>query len=221
MPWIFNEDEALKAKLQGLRVPATNAAQGLLVRAYFRLPESELRDIAYPCIIIDHASILRDSSREHRGRIRLPYAPEGSALWDDPNLAGGSLDPTLSPYISDYPVPYNIDYIVTLQSRKAQQHFALVAALAEVDRLPARFGYLEIPQDGTVRNLEVIGGPSLSADEDDKDKSLFSATYRVRVATELAASEIRVFSKVSEVDYTIADNQTRALMDSFRITYDP
>lgn len=221
MPWIFNEDEALKKKLQGLRVSATNAAQGQPVRAYFRLPETELSDLAYPCLIIEHASILKDSSREHRGRIRLPYAPEGSALWDDPNLASGSLDPSLSPYISDFPIPYNIDYIVTLQSRKAQHHFALVGALAAIDRLPARFGYLEIPQDGTVRNLEIIGGPDLTSDKDDDGKRLFTATYRVRVSTELAASEIAVFSKVTEVDHTIEDKDTSAFLDSFRTTYDP
>lgn len=238
MPWLLNEDAALKKKLQGLKVDDTNAPNGgRPVPVRFRLPETELSDTSFPLIVIEHAGMSRDTEREHRGYIQLPYIPEGEdprGLWplevdvvdgvpeNDPGLEswqiagdpdgvddgvderwdgdqdGQSLtvDPATIPYMSQFPIPYNLDYQITVYSRKALHDRALVAALAAEDRIPERFGYLEIPQDGTFRRIDLIGGPEPSAEKDRDGKRIFRETYAVRVSSELLPSEVDTFYRV-------------------------
>ncbi len=221
MPWIFNEDAALKAKLQGLTVTDTNAPTGgrpVLVR--FRLPEGELGDLKFPAIIIEHASISKADEREHRGFIKIPYAPEGLELWDDPNLPLDSLDPRLSPYQAEFPIPYDLDYLVTVHTRNYQHLIQLVGALAQHDRIPARFGALAIPQDGTARRVDIIGGPDMSNDFDDNGKRLFRGTYRLRVSTELLQTQVQTYYTVTSLVGTIVDRNTGAEVAEFWNTYD-
>lgn len=217
MPWIFNEDLALKTKLSGLTVTDVNAPNGRPVAVRFRLPETELADLTFPCLIIEHDSITKDSEREHRGFVQIPYAPEGLPMWPD-SLQPEGLDPAKSPYWSDYPIPYNIDYTVTLMSRKAVHHITLVGALAGQNRMPARFGGLDIPEDGTVRRLDLIGGPELANLKDVEGKRLFTATYLIRVSTELVDFQIQTFEKVLAVIGRIEDMDGTEL-EKFWVTY--
>lgn len=212
MPWIFAEDAALKAKLSGLTVTDVTAPGGRRVAVRFRLPETELADLTFPCVIIDHVSVLRDTEREHRGITRLPYAPEG--VDGVPDAKG------LYPFLVDYPIPYDINYQITVLSRKAPHHLALVGALAKLDRLPTRFGYLEIPGDGTIRRLDLDGGPELSSAPDGEGKRLFEATYLISVSTELLLSDVRTFTKVLEVAGHIKDKDTGLQLSTFSDTYD-
>lgn len=219
MPWIFNEDGALKAKLSGLSVTDTNAPAGRPVAVRFRLPETELANLTFPVLIIEHASISEDTERAHRGFIPIPYAPEGLPLWDDPNLASGSLDPSLSPYEAEFPIPFNLDYQVTLLSRKSQHHIYLVGMLAQQDRIPARFGGLDIPQDGTVRRLDLIGGPEMGNVKDVDGKRLFTAAYRIRVSSELFPTQISTYDRVLSLVGTIQDTETAEEMETWWNTY--
>jgi hypothetical protein len=183
VPWIYNEDAALKYKLQGLTVSdANNPARPVPVR--YRLPEDELATLTYPCIVIEHQGINPAPEREHRGYIKLPYAPEGYPIWWEPFAT--SYDPTLSPYSSWFPLPYNMDYSITVYARKMPEHLQpLLATLATENYLPYHFGFLDIPQDGTVRNMFLMQGPQLQYGKDKDDKRLFRATYMVRVMTEV------------------------------------
>lgn len=185
MPWIYNEDAALKLKLQGLTVgDATAPAGGRPVPVRYRLPEDELATLTYPCIIIEHAGINPAPEREHRGYLPLHYAPEGLAPWWPAGVT--SYDPKQSPYYSWFPLPYNLDYKVTVYSRKMPEHLQpLIAQLAQVAYLPSHFGYLDIPQDGTWRNMFLETGPQIEYGSDKDDKRLFRASYMVRVMTEV------------------------------------
>jgi hypothetical protein len=179
MPWLINEDAALKAKLTGLVVHDANAPAGRPIQVRFRLPEPEFADTAYPMLVIDHLSIERDPEREWHGECHLRYAPEGMPGWADMN------DPAGSPYyLPEAPIPYTINYQVTLYTRKASHQIEALQQLAAFDRLPARFGYLAVPQDGTVRRLDTVSGPDL-ADALDGGKRVFTATWVLAVPTEL------------------------------------
>jgi hypothetical protein len=190
MPWIYNEDGALKLKLQGLTVvDPNNSSRPVPVR--YRLPEDELATLSYPCIIIEHQGINPAPEREHRGYIQLQYAPEGLPIWW-PQFAT-SYDPTLSPYYSWFPLPYNMDYSVTVYTRKMAEHLQpLLATLATENYLPYHFGYLDIPQDGTVRNMFLMQGPQIEYGKDKDDKRLFRATYMIRVMTEIIPTVFNV-----------------------------
>ena len=91
-----------------------------------------------------------------------------------------------SPYYAYFPMPYNFDYIITLYARFMDAHVQpLVATLATEPYLPAKFGYLTIPQDGTVRSMFLQGGPEFGYGKDEDGKRMFSVTYRIRVFSEL------------------------------------
>lgn len=193
MPWLLSEDAALKKKLQGLQVFDANAPGGRIVPVRYRLPQVELADLTFPIIVIDHDGWYEAPEREHRGFVKLPYAPEGYApWWTDTGPATTVYDPNDSPYWSFFPLPYNLDYTVTVYARFMQDHLVpLVAQLAGYDRLNAKFGYLDVPQDGTKRTLQLLGGPAQMAEYDSNGKRIFEAIYKVRVFSELVPQVIQ------------------------------
>lgn len=228
MPWLLSEDAALKYHLQGLtcsdpetRNPANagkypGGVRNVPVR--YRLPEDEIATMNFPIIIIDPPRINPAHDREHRcHNYRLPYAPEGyDVTWDPTNIMWDAL-----PYqVPDVPIPFNLDYQITLLCRLAREHFyPLMAGLAGYDYIPARFGYLNVPQDSTIRSLDLIGGPDTGtvtyAQKDGNNKRLFRATYLVRVYTELPGpiTNILQYPPVSEVDIDL-----KAYADIFDLT---
>ncbi len=186
MPWIYDEDAAIKAKLQSLQVFDGNAPNGRPVPVRFRLPEDELANLSYPIIIIEHTEMPYASDRAHSGYIQLPYAPEGLDPWWNPQENPLTITPSESPYYSFFPTPYYFDYIVTVFARYMTQHAQpLVAQLCTEPYLPYQYGYLKVPQDGTIRTMLVEAGPSWNYTKDEDDKRLIAVTWRVRVFSEL------------------------------------
>jgi hypothetical protein len=186
MPWLRNEDAAMKARLQGLTVQDANApAGGREIGVRFRLPNDELANLTYPVFIIEHAGIYPDQERMQSGvYYQLPYSPEGYPSWTS---FGQAVTPMNSPFFTEYaPTPYNLDYQVTLYGRFWSAHIQpTVAQLATLYRLPAKHGAMWIPQDGTLRTMRLLGGPEEGYGLDEDNKRLFKVVYRVRVYTEL------------------------------------
>ncbi|MCC3766043.1 hypothetical protein [Streptomyces sp. UNOC14_S4] len=198
MPWLRNEDAAVRRKIHGLSVKDGDVELPVGVR--FSLPENELADQDFPLIIIERTRVSRDPSREWRGSVQLKYAPEGYEPWAD------MTDPSKSPYFTRDPIPYLIDYQVTALARK-QKHIAdLAALLSDLAYLPARFGFLEVPEDGTVRSLDLIGGPEFPVGWDEYRKRLFQAVYLVQVTSEVLG-EVENPTRVKEVIQKINDTQ--------------
>lgn len=180
--WLLDEDRALKLKFQGLTVADTNNPTRP-VQVVYRTPENEMADQLIPQISIWHTSIEKDATREHRGRTALQYTPPGqSRPWPDP---GNVLD---SPYVVDFPIPYSINYEIRVLTRVPDHRMSLLAALAAPERIPARFGFLAIPTDGTVRRLDLEGGPEIEDVRDNDGKILFRTTYRISISSEYPPS---------------------------------
>jgi hypothetical protein len=198
VPFLVNEDTALKQKLTGLVVhDATSGTGGRKLTVRFRSPEYELADATYPLALIEHTRVARDPEREMRGQIKIGYSPEGFPGWVDyPDRAA-------SPYYSESPIPLNVDYEVNLYTRKSQHLIELVGSLMAFARLSERFGFLEIPQDSTVRRLDVLGGPEFSESQDELGKRLFVATYVLRVSSEVFWDDI--FSASTAVQQVFVD----------------
>lgn len=208
MPWLFNEDAAMKKKLQGLQVFDANNPAGKNVPVRFRLPETEVSNLDFPIIVISQLSWTLANDREHRGFIQLPYAPEGFSTWweDNGNEPGvAQFEPADSPYYSFFPLPYNFDYQIDLYCRFMRDHtLPLVSQLAGPSRLDPKFGYLDIPQDGTKRTMQLLGGPSLQAIKDENDKRLFQVTYLVRVFSELVPEVVQfVLANTINLDLSV------------------
>lgn len=220
MTWLVNESRALKEKLSDIYVHATNAPEeGLNVPVHFVGPDLELADVNYPGIYIRYGPMIRATDREHEGSVLLPYAPEGFSgnvqvpvnmedetnMSTEPWLVPGSFgDPLASPYkTADIPRPYNLHFDINVVARNYQQAVELTGQLAKIQYLPERFGFLEIPEDGTVRTLELLGGPEIILARDADDKRVLQILYSVNVVSELNLYDIEQISRVTSVDLTV------------------
>lgn len=209
----YIESEALKKHLSGVKVTATTYPAGRDVPVIFVGPDFELRSASYPGIYLSYAGMRRASEREHRGPAKLQYAPPGFPtdvqvpvdLEDKDNPAtepwSNTFDPAKSPYKTwDYPIPYDLDFNVTVVTRNYQQMFEIIAQLDEAERIPARFGGLKVPEDGTIRTLELLGGPDTSWLKDEDGKRLLQSIYTVRVAAEIIFYPVEGPNPISDID---------------------
>jgi hypothetical protein len=205
MPWLLNEDAALKFKLQGLVVFDASAQGGRSVPVRYRMPETELADMSYPIIIIEHDGWFPAPEREHRGYTKLPYAPEGLApWWNDTGPATTIYDPNDSPYWSFIPIPFNLDYTIKVLARFQTDHMMpIIAQLAAYDRLHPKFGFLDVPQDGTKRTLQLLGGPAPVDMYDSNGKRVFQTVYKIRVFSELVPQVLQ-YALVKQINLDLS-----------------
>jgi hypothetical protein len=206
----------------------TSPTGGRPVGVRFRLPENEVTELSYPVIIIEHSGIFPAPEREHRGYIQLPYAPEGYAPWWSSSAI--NYDPSLSPYYSYFPVPYNFDYVVTLYSRLSHFHMIpLVEQIAGEDRLPYHMGYINIPQDQTKRTMQLLAGPEFGYEKDQDGKRRYFVTWKVRVFSELVPGvaaigvdlfrintihlDLSVYDSVADLDW-LELSETRSIVSA-------
>jgi hypothetical protein len=210
----YIESEALKKKVSGIRVTASNYPAGREVPVTFVSPDMEIRKANYPGIYLSYAGINKASDREVRGPALLTYAPAGYTEhvqvpkdWDNKDStetvdwAEQGFTRISSPYyVPEHPIPYNLDFNVSVLTRNYQQMFDIISQLDEIDRLPARFGGLEVPEDGTVRTLDLLGGPDTSVINDEDGKRLLQSVYSVRVAAELSLYEVQQVKRVADVN---------------------
>ena len=173
MPHILNEEAALKTLLSGLTVEdAGNDARP--VGVFYGQPDPQIRQQSYPYITIDLISVAEDKSRAHRGYGTLKYAPEGS-------------DPTI-PYATSYPIPVSLTYQVTTYSRNPRHDRQLINLILSPARIPFRFGTLTIPEDRTVRRLDMLG--FIKRDTTEQGKRLLSTAFNVQVSAEFLPSQL-------------------------------
>lgn len=213
MPFLLAEDKALKAKFQGLMVHDATSGTGRKVTVRYRNPEYELADAVYPLVLISHSRISRAEEREHRGFVNLHYAPEGFEPWAD------MTDPTQSPYMAQMPVPLNVDYQIDVYARKETHLIEMTGALCTFHFLPSRFGYLPVGEDGTVRRLDLLGGPEYSESKDEQGKRLFIATWLIRVSSEIFLSDIQTLTPAQRVLINWLDK--RFLDEGHTVELDP
>lgn len=209
----YIESDALKAHLTGVKVTASTYPAGRDVPVVFVSPEMELRQASYPGIYLSYAGMSRASEREHRGPTRLHYAPPGfpddvlvPKYFEDKDSTETeawnlTLDEETSPYtVWDHPIPYDLDFNITVVTRNYSQLFEIMAQLDETERIPARFGGLQVPEDGTIRTLELLGGPDTSTLKDEDGKRLLQSVYSVRVAAEIFLYDVEGVRRITEVD---------------------
>lgn len=206
MPWLLNEDEAIKEKLRGFSVPTYGGTTvgSRNVEVWFGHPADELQQMRIPGIIITLTDIRRATDREHRGRnLELPYTPEGM----DPVVPAGS-----ARRVKDWPIPYDLDYAITTYTRDARQDRILTTLLFS-RAFPDRYGFLYIPQDGTTRRLDRIG--YIKSDTvDENQKRMFRTSHMLRVSTELLYQEVRNYLLSNRIRITLTEEDTK-IVESF------
>ena len=172
MPFILNEDKALKKVLGGITVSDAKVSSRP-VGVWFGQPDVEIRDQSYPYITIDLIDIVEERERENKGIIQIPYTPEG--------YTSGTV------YKTEVPIPVAIDYQVTSYARQPLHDRGIITALL-TNILPFRYGTLEIPEDKTIRRLELLGYNK--RDTTEQGKRLFVNVFTIRVSSEIFPSII-------------------------------
>jgi hypothetical protein len=215
----YIESRAITKKLQGIRVTASNYTQGREVPVAWVEPDFELVKANYPGIYLSYAGVHKADDREVRGPTNLSYAPPGYSEHvvvpldpDDPDSDTGDwaddagFDRLVSPYhLPEHPIPYNFEYNISVLTRNYEQNFEIISQLQEVERLPARFGGLEVPEDGTIRTLDLLGGPETSVIRDEDGKRIVQSVYSVRVTAELMLSDLEQVKRVATVNTNVTE----------------
>lgn len=192
MPYIINEDKALKALVSGITV-SDSGNPSRPVGVWFGQPDNEIRQQSYPYITIDLVGISEAIDRAHRGYIDLPYTPEGG----NPNEDYGTW----------YPIPVNLDYQITTYSRQPRHDRQIINALFAPGRLPMRFGLLDIPEDGTVRRVDLMG--FVKRDTTEQDKRLFRNIYNVQVSSEFFPAQlVQLYEVLTPPNITLEEQFT-------------
>ncbi len=188
MPFIINEDKAIKAMLTGITVSDSgNPARP--VGVWFGQPDLEIRAQAYPYITIDFLGYNEDFSRAHRGEIQMPYFPEG-------------VTNTSEQYTTEFPIPVYLDYQITTWARQPRHDRQIMAAMATGQRIPLRFGLLIVPEDMTVRRLDFQGFTKKDT-VDENGKRLFSNAYTIRVSAEILPTVLAPIVPVQDTNVSL------------------
>lgn len=188
MTFLLSEDKALRQALEGLVVHDQKADSSALaerkVGVWFGMPDQEIRSQNYPYMVIDLIDVSRDTQREMRGLTNEEYLR--------PSTLSESAE-----FITNLPIPVNIDYQVTTYARHPRHDRELLAQLMSF-ALPIRMGVLSL-DDNTVRRMDVLD--ISKRDMVEAGKRLFMNAFTVRVSSEISPDLFKQLYKVEEVFY--------------------
>jgi hypothetical protein len=200
MPFILNEDKALKLMLTGVTVSDSgNSARP--VGVWFGQPDLEIRAQSYPYMTIDFLGYNEDFERSHRGEIQMPYFPEGAN--------------TTQQYMTEFPIPVYLDYQITTWARQPRHDRQIMAEMATGQRIPLRYGLLIVPEDKTVRRLDFLGFTKKDT-TDENGKRLFSNAYTVRISAEILPVVLEQMIEVTETNVQLTSQS-----NDFATIYSP
>lgn len=202
--FLEREDRALKLKFRDeltvTDMASTVANEPRKVDVWFRYPDKEVRDVSYPFLTIDFVGLQKASEREHRNVIPLDYVPEEYQVVNETAATGIK---------TDFPVPYEIYYAITTYTRDPRHDRQLLAQLIQFSsRLSFRFGWLEVPEDKTLRRLDVLG-MDVQDYKDGEGKTVFRKVFTITVSAELFpddVTEARIADRVAvNLEHTTMD----------------
>ncbi len=201
MTFIISEDEALKAKLQGMFV-ADNEDQNRAVEVWFGQPDLQMREQKFPYITIDLIDI-----SEARERVMVS---NGVTPWYY-EITYPELEQLPDDWTMPYPIPINLDYQVTTFARSPRHDRQLLAQIIG-QRLPFRFGSLPVTEKvetvgdnttlhQTVRRLDMLG--HYKRDLVENNKKMFMNIFTVRVSSEIPNIAVaKYFYQVDSISLT-------------------
>lgn len=192
MPFILNEDKAIKLMLTGVTV-SDSGNPTRPVGVWFGQPDLEIRAQSYPYMTIDFLGYNEDFSRSHRGEIQMPYFPEGAN--------------TSEQYTTEFPIPVYLDYQITTWARQPRHDRQIMAEMATGQRIPLRYGLLVVPEDKTVRRVDFLGFAKKDT-TDENGKRLFSNAYTIRVSAEILPVVLSQIVPVTETNVSLNSQST-------------
>lgn len=199
--FLLAEDEALRAKLSDLNVPSSKPG-GTRVHVWYRTPAAQ-KERRYPFITIELQNIVFANDRAHSAQLTpIDYWPSEAATFAA-YAANNNIpfNPDEDNAEAMWWLPYNLYYEVTTHCRSIQQHRYLQSKLIGTAYLPDRFGYLQVPADGSSRWLDRVGMTpnDYYENEGGESKPVFSTRYTIMVTADVPPENPIVFRKVLTV----------------------
>lgn len=216
--FLLAEDAAVKARFANISV-ADDREAVRVAKVFFRYPEGE-KEKEYPFITIEHVGLSHNRSLQHSEQ----------SYYYSTTVAGASLSPTYIDYFpselnaagmaaeigsadylrTDSFVPVTLIYQVSTYARSALHDRQLTAKILR-RVAPFRRGFIEIPEDGTIRRFDLISwvNSDMLDGEAGYRKRVFRKVYTLHMSAEIPASDLVQVKQVTSVVGNIrnADNQ--------------
>jgi len=203
--FLFAEDNALKLRFSNIFVnDDRNNSRPLNV--FFRYPEKETEKY-YPFITLERVAIAHATNRQESERFyyytgdsssprsEFAYFPSELNSAEVAALAnGGRLR-------MEAPVPVNITYLVTTYARNPIHDVQITATMLR-SIIPFRRGFIEIPEDGTVRRLDLLQWQQsdITDQEAGQRKRIFRKVFTLVMNAEIPTSELSAVFAVDQVN---------------------
>ena len=188
MPWLFDEDEALKQKLLGFVTTNYPTGNHVPIQVYFRFPDPEERVRTFPHIAIDMVRIEFAGDRAHRANSFIQPIPTETAT----PSTGYNL------VADDMPLPWNLIYQLRTFARTPWDDRFMQMMMFQL--FPEGYGYLNMAAfDGTTRRADFVD--AVRRDTLDRaNKRVYSVVNTVLVSSEFYLNQIQTIQQVSTVE---------------------
>lgn len=179
MPFIFDEDLALKEKLSGFSVKNYTDGRSISIPVYFRFPDAEERTRTFPHIAIDLVEINFDRERAHRA---IGYIQKTDLETATP-LEGFVLSG------DDMPLPWSLVYQLAAYSRQPWHDRQLTSMLYMM--FPEEFGFLDMSNfDSTIRRADLQSIVRRDT-VDSSNKRLYRNIFTIAISAEFYIYQIQ------------------------------
>lgn len=215
------EDAAVKRRVSQVSVSDDRAGQRVC-DVFYRYPH-DVKEKAYPFIVIDRLDIYHDTEVQH-SETQYYFTTDTAGMTPDQTKFFSEMDyypgdDTLG-YLNhdgmvaaaagggflttESFVPVRIIYQITTYSRSQDHNSQLIAKMLR-RVTPFRRGFIEIPEDGTMRRFDLLNWRTLDVldQEAGYEKRIFKTAYTLSMNAEIAASDLYGTKKVTTVHGTL------------------
>lgn len=218
--FLFAEDNAVKTRLSNIKVSDDRSGERP-VQVFFRFPDNETEKL-YPFITIERLNIAHATDRQESERFfyfmgmagnrrrDLTYYPSESDLSEVEEFADGNR------LRMESPVPVNVTYLISTYSRNPIHDVQITAQMLRFV-VPFRRGFIEIPEDGTVRRFDLLQWQQsdITDQEAGARKRIFRKVFTLVMNAEIPTSSLVTVPVVDRVSGTIiGDNYLSSTVSS-------
>jgi hypothetical protein len=209
--FLLAEDAALKARFSNITVTDDRDA-ARPVKVFFRYPDGET-ERSYPFITIEMIDLVHARNRQHSESLIVyskntsgaSYAntgPDKMLYWpsrkSNMDTIGNSENDDF--IVSNEFVPVDLLYQVSTFTRSALHDRQLSAQMLSTI-VPFRKGFIDIPEDGTIRRLDLLDWTTadLLDSESGYRKRIFRKIYTLQMTAEIPSSDMVGLSRITTV----------------------
>jgi hypothetical protein len=206
--FLLAEDAAVKSRFSAITVTDDRNTERP-VSVFFRYPEGETEK-KFPFITIEMIDLVHDTTRQlsetyyYYAKGDSASATVGRYLDYYPSTYNAQdmsdLDPGVHFFKMDSFVPVTLVYQISTFARSALHDRQLTSKILR-RVMPFRRGFIEIPEDGTIRRFDLAGWATadLLDQEAGFKKRIFRKVFTVQMTAEIPTSDINLVKRVEEV----------------------